>query len=341
MGTKVGVIFNPLAGRGEAFFLIGKLLQEKIGSYAGIITGKGGYGEDFVSKAEKVLVPKGERIPEAIDGFVEELLEQRVSLVIGVGGDGTMNLIASSILRRGASFLPLMGIAAGTANVGPLIRFDLKELQAFEPKKMKFHKVKPLCVSLNGEHIGYAFIDVVIGDTFLGTINGEVKALDAAAFYYKNLKKPKEPASRMEEVLVVKKERCIKVKGVAQVIAPPIHHPRFYVGKAIVGSLCWAYHLRMGGVIAFASVPIVDPNIDLEALEMKEPVRLEHVLFKEGERVYLEGFPEDTFVILDGNPSSPAGGKGMVIEIFPEALKVISNRPYNLDCYPVGMNRDG
>lgn len=334
MRAKIGVIFNYLAGKSDLLPLVGQIVQEKMGPYAELITGQGGFGEIFIPGHKRVVKVKSQKIPEAITSLVEEFIKLDVSIIVGIGGDGTLNWIASRILEKDGGQL-VMGIGTGTANVGPLLRFNLRELEAFDFQQFNIHEIRPLTVARNRQHLGYAFVDVVIGNTFLGTLEGKMETFDAASFYYEGVKRVTRPSGMITEVSIGKGDKWRVVKNVAQIIISPIHHAKFFVGKAITGPLCWAHYLNMDGVVALASVPVVDPYITHDALEEKEPVKVEFILFSKKEPVLVQAREEGMFVILDGNVVSPMGKGVLKVEVSPKTVKVISNRPFELDCYPL------
>lgn len=336
MSKIVGIVFNPYAGKREIFPIVGELLVRCF-SAAGFrfVAGEGPFGGDHLPGKIRII-PLPKELPKALKQAAETFVLLRVKVVVGVGGDGTLNYLASRLLELGAS-TAIMGVAAGTANVGPLIRFNLERLRRFDPTKCHIHTVTPLEVCLGGNFLGYAFVDAVIGNTFLGVREGGLEAFSARCFLQKGTKEPLRPSRDLGQFIVQHGANVFEVNHVAQVIASSLHHTRFYIGKAITGPLCWAYFLGATGAIIFSSVPIVDPYITLASYQETEPVELKIVVFAPGEQVEVRGSSPDAFVILDGNPMVALGNEPLVVALTNRMVRVISPRPEEEDCYPIGF----
>lgn len=335
---KVGIIFNPAAGHSEFFKTIGKILSKKLISCKEIITGPDKLGAAFIPEAKAVFIDD-----MRIEKFVDIFCDLGIDMLIGVGGDGTLNRLASRLLQINIA-LPVMGIAAGTANVGPLIQFNRRALELFELSEATAFEINPIEIYVQDRLSGYAFVDAVIGETFLGTINGSMECLDARAFWYRGEKKKRMPSLNiMEKIEVSKNGKNWLIYNVAQIIAAPLYHARFFTGKAATGALCWAWHLQKKAVVSFAAVNIIDPYIDHENLTQKEPVVISHVLLGHGEIVEIRKIPNDKFLILDGNPIFPVGGQVIRIRVTEKGVLVVSNKNkvcMEKYCGPVSLDWD-
>lgn len=337
---RVGVLFNPAAGRADCFNMIGKALSDKFASCDEFVTGPGDFGAKFILGARVLSLHNARSHGVGLEELVDVFCNFGLDLLIGVGGDGTLNRLASRLLQRN-QLVPLMGIAAGTANVGPLIQFNRRALELFDLSKVEVFEVRPITVWIQNRHCGYAFVDAIIGETFLGTVNRSMECLDASAFYY-NKEKKKRPANIgvMKGVRISKGRRSYVLPDISQIIAAPINSARFYIGKAVTGALCWAWHLGKEAVVSFTSTNIVDPYVDLDHLAEREPIVVGHILFGRQEIVEIKGVPEDKFLILDGNPVCPAGGQVIRIGVMSRGVLVVSNQLCGENCGPVPFDWD-
>ena len=287
-----------------------------------IYTGPGKFGRDFL-KSAKVVDVFSENFKDAVQELTVKL-SKMCDVIVSVGGDGTANMIAEAIVNNNLD-TPIMGVAGGTANVGPLIRFSLNDLKP----PFCVEQVSCLKVWKGKMHVGYAFIDAVFGDTFLGTLSGKMVNLSAETFLKEGKKVEKVPREDIVDHLEIfrKGERIrISMEKIAQVVASPLNFSEFYIGKAITGALCLAPFAKSVGAVAFLNKVIV--NSYLTEKDMKKPVILEHVIFSEDETVELKGFKKGVYLILDGNPicecDEPVFLQGLskCVKVFSRGVKV-------------------
>ena len=178
---NLGVIFNPGAGRESLLKGIGSALCERLSSNDQLVSGAGRYGEDYLNKPCIAIGTGSMNFSRALRFLVESFRKYRADMLIGIGGDGTLNQIAFSLLDLGWK-VPLMGVAAGTANVGPLLRFSPERLKLADLNRLSIEPVGAVEVLRDSNRMGYAFVDVILGQTFLGTIDGKTANLSADAF---------------------------------------------------------------------------------------------------------------------------------------------------------------
>lgn len=321
---KAGLIINASAGN---FSKIKEKITKLKEIFDEITTGPGIFGKDFLEEA-KVVDIKSSNFKDAIRELTVKLSECS-DVIVSVGGDGTANFIASTIIDEKIN-IPIMGIAGGTANVGSLVRFSLDNIKP--PSYIE--TIDCLKVWKGENHVGYAFIDAVFGDTFLGTLNNKLVNLSAKKFLKNGVKMEKKPRTWIgSEIKIMKNKRRIPInmKNIAQIVASPLNHSDFYIGKAITGSLSWAHFLEVDGCVALSNKIIVDSYLDKKVLY--ETVTVEHILFEENDCIEIDGFAEDVYVILDGNPMCKCDE--------PIKLKVLKNciKVFTDPCrrgYPVG-----
>jgi hypothetical protein len=220
-------------------------------------------------------------------------------MIIGVGGDGFLTHIAGFLIRQDVH-IPLMGIAGGTANIGPLIKFNQHTLRSFSSGDMILEKVGCIEVTTGGSILGYAFCDVILGDTFLGTKENRMCNFSAKAFLQTGDKVETKPGEQITgkqfSLFKNNNKQRIKSKKIAQIIASPLYHKDFYRGKAITGALCYSPYNDCGASIGISDSIIVNSNSGME-----QSIIIENLLFGPGDTIQIENLNDGTYVIIDGN----------------------------------------
>ncbi len=112
--------------------------------------------------------------------LVAQLAQVPLAAMIVVGGDGTL-ADAACVLINLRSTIPLMGIGVGSTNAGNLITCRASELDKINLDRLQVEPVQSLLAFDNGRLLGIGFNDCVLGFTIVGTIDGVVCDLDAAA----------------------------------------------------------------------------------------------------------------------------------------------------------------
>jgi len=312
---KIAVVFNPSAGRKKIFSEIGKDLNEKLKNQ-NVITGEAGYGKNYIY-SEKVIALSGTSFLEKLEYLMNNFIEENPDIIIGVGGDGILTHIASILLKRNIR-IPLMGIAGGTANVGPLIRFNASNLLKMNFENFSIEEIPALKVNIPGKSSLYAFNDIVIGDTFLGTQNGNMVNLSVKDFLKFKMKIVKEPQTNLFNKNFTIKKNKTKISGLflpAQIVLSPLYKRKFYIGKAVSGSLCLADYFDNGAVICLSDTILIDSNLR----RTPAPILSQHILFGKNDSIEFENLSEDLYFILDGNPTVKAS-ENVSIEYIENAI---------------------
>jgi hypothetical protein len=216
---RVGVLFNGEAGGAPGFPAIAAAILEGF-HRCDLITCDGGYGSAWLPRvrarpakaaaAAALLAPASatpsaaaasavsSSSPSGTEGFVPRLraavaslVDAGIDLLVSVGGDGFAAYCAEVLIARGGH-IPILGVAGGTANVGQLVRFDAASLASLEARgsagpvsrieDLARRPVHALECRSGARMLGLAFHDIVIGDTFLGTLEGRMVSLDAREF---------------------------------------------------------------------------------------------------------------------------------------------------------------
>ena len=304
---QIGLVVNPNAGCGEEAVseIVRKLLEMLREEQLTLIEGtlESLLAADLGVHAT-LISPSGDSILEA-SGAALELLASGVDVLIGIGGDGTLCDIASAILDTGSA-VRLLGIGAGSANVGPLVSLLGRDIEHLSLDALHEVRIHGIDAYLAGELVGTAFNDVIFSNTFFGTRNERRIDLDAAA-KLSGEDRPAKPASVCgPNTWIEKNDRQMLAnenEAFAQIIASPLNEGGAYAGKAISGLMCWGPYLGNHCVLAAASTVMVRTQLGLDDLNSAEPLRLTHISFGENDRVTIGGLRANAVLIIDGNPT--------------------------------------
>lgn len=290
-------------------------------------------GEYFLSNAKKIPKTKvisichikEENYPLRFDEFVLKIAPKDIDVVITVGGDGIASYVATAIIRQ-QEHLPkpigILGFPAGTANVGPIV-------QPNHSKKslLKNIGLDAIEVSCAGKVLGYGFNDVIIGRTFLGTIDGKVVNLNARAM----AERGEAVQDCIQESPVVSSDFKIflnesEVAGLPHypiklICISTLHKENLY-GRVVVGGLDEASGFKHPSAIALLDKVSTDARI--ETWGKKRIRNTAHLCFDEGDVVELAGFAKDASVIVDGNPFE-IEGDSVALRCVPDAVLVYGN----------------
>ncbi|MBO7184676.1 MAG: hypothetical protein J6V34_02635 [Oscillospiraceae bacterium] len=297
---KLAVVFSPGAGQKQRFSAIGDKLVRLFKAHQ-IITCGGSFGGDYLPGATLFEADRNGGYVQVLGNITRTLLAQKPDLLISVGGDGIASYIADAMLTGGFS-VPMMGVAAGTANVGPIVCISAEELEACDLSQWDHFTTSALEV-ISGGHVGYAVNDVVIGNTFLGTEDDQVVNLSAEAMALRGEKLVcKAEAGITTEAFTITKNGAITRHHIArpgQIIASPLDRDRLE-GRAIYGALCSAAYTPCKGAMALTEQVMI--SAEAEDAGMTDFCTVEHLLFGPGDEVTLSGLTEHAQLILDGNP---------------------------------------
>jgi hypothetical protein len=309
---KIGLIFNPNSGKC-------RIKDEIMVALAGKLSGDHLYCTsstyENLKNYFKLDVIEDEIACNCTDTIRAAEKLCNVDLIISFGGDGTVSDIITG-LRTAKKLVPIAGVALGTANAGPFIKFrNPEDILNFNFHSIQTEMVPGLDVYCHGEYCGSAFNDVVISDTLVSTVNGETKTILANEFYYRNKRVMAEPSViSMEKSMVFLNSKKLDLKNsISQIILSRVSREEmnFYNYKAYNGLFCWLPYCKSNSVMIISGEPIIrmTDNVDNYA------VNLEQVIFSERDTVKFVNFKG--FCIIDGNPR-------VDMTKFPE-VEIISN----------------
>ncbi len=281
----LGVISNPAAGRGRIFIeeTTSKVLE--------------------IFKDCNVIRPHlGEKREATVNAASK--FGKSIDAILAVGGDGTMSDVAYGLFKSGA-ITPILGIGAGSTNAGPLITVKADELNRLDPGALKVHEVGGILARINGRPAGIGFNDVVLGDTILSTIEGNVVQVSAAEFIMgEKIPAPPQKAGTDDSEVTIRRtmEKTILVhKGTfGQFFAAPLE--KRYLGKGLAGGTSLASALDLPAGISITSEPLINYSIGADEFLDMEPIITKTASFRENDEVIIRGLKDRTCLNIDGNP---------------------------------------
>ncbi len=308
---RIAMLFNSFAGKQAAFHRYAELAANAFQGHT-MLTCSGGLGESYLAG----LIPGLQIVPCEASTFIEQINEatahmaqRHPDLLICVGGDGFIAYTADWLIRQQRD-IPLLGIAGGTANVGPLIRFTEDRLERLNPDKLLYERVGAVEVEADGRVLGYAFNDLIIGDTFLSSVEGRMVNIAAADFLKDGSKRVVRPSPGIagDHFQLHRNGNRVDftLKKPAQIVVSPLHKKEFYRGKAITGALTCAGYSEHGAAVGLSNRVLVDARMDGTD---DRTIVIEHILFKAGDTIAMSGFTDKGYLIIDGNPFLCTEGK--------------------------------
>lgn len=297
---KTALLYNYKAGKG----LPAEMVVRKLCDFFS--------GDELLVTDEGLLfpaLPVSYVVPEEAQGYfdvirarVKALAEAGAERFISVGGDGTATYVRNAMYELGIN-LPILGVAAGTANVGPIVSVTLEQLEGHHISETKEVTYDGISVYANGRFISLAFNDLIIGDTFLGTIDGQACSLSVRALLEKGDHTPIKPAEH-----IITDDFAIELNGkelvpnrdiIRQIVLSPVAHESHY-GRAVYGPVGKCDWCEKKGVIALCDYIAVSFEEDGTGVDRISSTQ--YLIFGPNDQVALRGFTEDACLICDGNP---------------------------------------
>ncbi|MCE5256417.1 MAG: hypothetical protein LLF89_06170 [Spirochaetaceae bacterium] len=245
--------------------------------------------------------------PESIRRAVMALAGWKADLLICIGGDGLSSYIADSLISS-QQRIPVLGIGAGTANVGPIVTTGLEDLTRFDPENLEYEPVGAVEVCDEAGHRAFGFNDIVIGNSYLGTLDGKATSLSAEALLRDGTRRAiaASPKIAGPGFGIWKNGTRVmpRIARPAQIVVSPLGMTEFY-GRAITGVLCNASYMRGAAAIALFEQVIVRPDSPEHGID--DLAISEQMLFGAGDVIEIRGLGSDGYIIADGNPFARNG----------------------------------
>ncbi len=300
---RIGVIANPSAGAGPTALraVLAQLLPELRGSDVVVCAGtsEAEAADACGIRCRRVKGPAG-----SATGLTRALLDAGIDTVIGIGGDGTLGEIGSTLSATGSE-VRLLGVGVGSSNVGPLVATAAADLGVFLASAWVAVRVHALDVRADGRGAGLAFHDVTVANTFFATRDGRRVDVDAGAAL-RGEDRVADPVSACGPETWVAKNGRRRLRGAdlegGQVIASPLNDTGACRGKAVSGFLCWGPYVGCLGVVAATSSLMIRTRLERGDLEKAEPLRIFHLGLAPEDVVEMGGFLAGAALVVDGTP---------------------------------------
>ena len=296
---RVGLIVNPHAGRGDAI----AIARDAIRALAPreILVGAGAMGADAVRDQSARVFDWSAHAGTARTKFLaQQFANENVDALIVIGGDGTLADVALTIAPRA---VPLLGIGAGSANVGPLM--TCANVTQLANARFATRALDGLIAGVNDGDLGLGFNDVVLDFTVLATVNDQIVNVDAAQkMIGANIPRDPEPVWTNDTRIVKKHARGETLVAHGDQVATMIvglPDERFY-GKAIAGGVILSSMLGDPAGCLVCNHLLVTTRVDRDAYYRAEPIISRYVGLNETDRVESTGLRDGVALCADGNP---------------------------------------
>ncbi len=306
----IGVIINPKAGKGFGENAgIARRAAARVGG-AAMFTGPGETGAAaFTGELNLTVCPcDPQPTRRQTMTLALALVERQVDLLVVVGGDGTLADVAFALasLPAGQASPPILGIGCGSTNVGPLVACRAPDVESLAIEDLETACVPAALVRYQGKLLGIGFNDCILGFTVLGTLDGVVRDLDAAA-KMQGINRLGEPGpvgqahSLVERLAadgtVEEVARGEWISSVAIGFSSPV-----YFGKAITGGVCLASYLGIPAGCLVTDSPMVRMETTRQEVLAMGSLRSQYISFDESMIIRVSGMRQGTAVCADGNP---------------------------------------
>ena len=298
---KTAVLYNPKAGKG----IPAEQVLTRLSSFF--------EGEELLV-AEKDLLCEGLpiRLVEysredgsylgLLTAKVKALVEAGAECFVSVGGDGTATYVRNVLYRMGLD-IPMLGVAAGTANVGPIVSVGLEQLEGRTVSEARSVDYDGVAVYAGDELISLAFNDVIIGDTFLATVNGQSCNVSVRELLTNGAIVPQTPSEDMVtvdfRVDLNGRDVVPALRDIKQIIISGVAHESHY-GRAVYGPIGKCDWSEKKGVIALCDHIAV--SFDENDAGTERFSSMQYLIFGPNDDVTLKGFTDKACLVCDGNP---------------------------------------
>jgi hypothetical protein len=308
-----GVLFNRDSHQSsEKLSRIGKEIESLLRHHRMVVHPV--YGARYLPAAQQVEdTGTGKGYKEELRMAVIALIRAGAEVIITVGGDGLASYTADAAIAFAGGKTPipaLLGIAAGTANVGPIVSLNADDLPAVRWEDLKPVPTDAVEVWDGQTHVGYGFNDVILGNSLLATLEGKVCNVSVQSLVEFDRLEPVDCGVRIAapsfQVLLNGQpipwgnDSRDDPSRIKQIVVSPLQFDRCY-GRAILGGLCCGDQDMAGqAALGLCSRAVVDSN----PAHWQEPgfISIAHLLFSPGDTVTLSGLGADAHIVIDGNP---------------------------------------
>ena len=317
---RVGVLVNPSAGHGHrAGEVIARL--EACWPEAELLVLES--DASLFTRAALLPAPEGGHVARIQRG-AKALMDAGADLLVTLGGDGTAAYVAEAVVASGKR-TPILGIGLGTANVGPIV--TLSGDDPIPPvEALAFVPGDGVAVYSGDRRIAAGYNDVVLGNTYLATVDGETVTADGQTLLTEGKVVRGRPLENVfgPHTRVTKNGRPLPVSlpAVGQAIAAPLSQDRLY-GRAVHGIYCYAPDSPTQGALTLSARPLVSYEPDERGYDAFAPE--ERLLFSAADEIAITGLDPSILAVCDGNPWPLAGG-AVTLHYVPQDVLIAKRR---------------
>lgn len=302
---KTAVLINPSAGGVSGIGDVCRAIDHFLaGTDVCTATALGG----GLVRAPRLIEADANGYVPRLQACVDALAAQKPDFYVVAGGDGFAAYVADRLLRTGHARPRILGVAMGTANVGPIIAFSAGNLENTSPETLAFTGCGAIEAFDGNISVAYGFNDIVLGNTILGTLDGKAQAISARAMALEGQKVPETPLEEIARNLTVAKNGLRSPSALphaAQIVASAMERENLY-GRAVSGMLCFAGWQQTRAALLVSERPLVVTDYDPRGFAV--PALFEQVMFGAGDEITIEGLLPEALIIADGNPYPRAFG---------------------------------
>ena len=318
---RIGVLVNPSAGHGQKARAVISRLEESWQGHE--LLALAGPSAPCFTRATLLPEPDGGYV-EKLFGSVRALLDAGAQMIVTLGGDGTA-AYAAEALGDARRTVPLLGIGLGTANVGPIVTLNGDD--PIPPvEDLRFVSGDAVAVYSCGRRIAAGYNDVVLGNTYLATVDGETVTADGQALLTEGRVVRGRPLENVfgPDTRVTKNGRPLPVSlpAVGQAIAASLSQDRLY-GRAVHGIYCYAPDSLTQGALTLSARPLVSYEPDERGYDAFAPE--ERLLFSAADEIAITGLDSSILAVCDGNPWPLAGG-AVTLHYVPQDVLIAKRR---------------
>lgn len=304
---RIGLIVNSAAGGNPKRCFRAALQAVSALGVTRVVTGPGEFGADSVNDPclQTEVCDIGDASGrEGTRELARSFADLELDTVIVVGGDGTMADVAGVFLKM--PFQPrILGIGAGSTNAGTLVTCLAEDAAQLDKTELVAKRLDALLVKVIGGPSAVAFNDCVFSSTVVGTLDGKLVDLDAAAMLDGHFKPGAQQSVGGADtvVQVIGQGRCepLSCGPVVATIIIGFAEPEFRA-KAITGGICLAHHVGFPAACLVADRPIAYFGATAESLLTDGPIRTAFMALDVSGTVVITGLNNGAVVCVDGNP---------------------------------------
>ena len=153
---KTALLYNYKAGKGLPAELVVRKLSDFFSGDELLVTD---VGLLFPALPVSYVVPEETQgYFAAIKARVKALVDAGAERFVSVGGDGTATYLRNAMYELGIN-LPILGVAAGTANVGPIVSVTLEQLEGHH-----ISETKEVCYDGIAAYVADQFVSLAFND---------------------------------------------------------------------------------------------------------------------------------------------------------------------------------